>query len=1352
MSTVQEYFEDAPFAFHEIDTQGIIRRVNEKECKLLGYGREDLLGKYVWEFVVAEEREQSRLAVEEKLAGKRLLKPFLREYEIAGGSRLWMEIHECPILGADGSITGLRSFLIDVTEREVAGRNLRHSEMLRRQTEQIAKLSGWELDLLTKAETWSEEAYRLLGVSEDTPVNLARFLEHVHADDRTLLMVSIERAIRDRQPYDCEFRLQTPGGEMRVCRGCGKLVFDDGGRPIRLIGTTQDITEQKQIALEMQTLSNSLEAEREILKMLAAGTSLDQILDAINTNVDFLWPTAFCAIQLLDGSRRRFSETYVPGLPGAFADQLASWDVSPGNGSGAASAYFNRAVISEDIEHDPVWKNVKASAMAMGMKASWSFPIRDRKRKGLGTLTVFHRDIRQPSQVEHDTLAASAELAGLAVERRREESALWESKQRFETLTRNAPVGIFLTDPAGKCLFVNDSWLDISGQTAQQALGQGWLSILHPEDQEALSRDWSRAVTMARETTFEFRLSRRDQTEKWVTSRTLALRSEKGEITGFIGTVMDITDRKKVEEALAASERQLRLLVENLPAGAVFRKGETLVVNKAVEAMTGYHRQELATVDDWFGLLGGDGAGIARQHYEAARDAGFPEPRMTQVYRKDGQQRLFEIAAYISDEGEVWLIQDITQRKQMECDLRAERLRYELAVRGSLDGIWDWDIAGKSVYYSPRFLQLLGFEEREVLHPERFFWDRLHPDDALYVKRALRDHLSRHQPYDIECRLRLCSGEFGWFRTRGLAVWNSTGQATRMAGSISNVTLRKQAEEDLRNLVLQLKHAHRKAETAVRAKSEFLAHMSHEIRTPMHGVLGMTGLLLDTELNAEQREYAETVRNSAESLLTVLNDILDISKIEAGKMQIEAVGFDLEPTIAEVIQLLAPKAREKGIELITRFGRDVPERVTGDPARLRQIMLNLVGNAVKFTDSGFVSVAIEAATLVEPDTLSKDPCSGRIELCVAVRDSGIGIPRDKQRLLFDEFVQADASTTRRYGGTGLGLAICRRLLVLMGGSIQVESEAGKGTTFTFVLPMGACSPNSVHSAATNALSGRRCLAVSALAEMRDCLLGGLRNLGMEPEVIADGQAMLDRIRRPGQRRLPDAILLDQSSDVNPFDICRALQNYPEWRALPVIVVTSLRRGSDRAMFETAGVRALIGRPLRHRELLAALLQFLAGSQIAPDPATVVRPAGAAGAIGANVLVAEDNPINQRLAVRLLEKFGCRAMLAANGREAIEKWEKGDFDLILMDCHMPEMDGYEATMELRRRERNNGRERVPIVAMTANALEGDRERCLKVGMDDFLSKPVQVDLLQSTLQRWAECARSSQGGELSSVRK
>jgi PAS domain S-box-containing protein len=681
-------------------------------------------------------------------------------------------------------------------------------------------------------------------------------------------------------------------------------------------------------------------------------------------------------------------------------------------------------------------------------------------------------------------------------------------------------------------------------------------------------------------------------------------------------------------------------------------------------------------------------------------------------------------------------------RNKKKSDLAKESLinseaRLEQLLQSTDQGIYSVNMDGCCTFINSPGLHILGYQLEECIGKN--LHELIHHSHMDGVRYPLVDSPSH---------LALLNGTS--YRTENDLLWRKDGTSFpanlssnpliengKLSGAVvtfSDITERK-------NFLEQLTAAKERAEAASVAKSSFLATMSHEIRTPMNGVIGMTGMLLETNLTAEQTEFAEIIRKSGENLLTIINEILDFSKIEAGKLDLEIINFDLRVTLEDTAEMLSLRAADVGLELICRIDPAVPSHIKGDPGRLRQIITNLAGNAIKFTRTGEVIISAS----LQSDT------DGVATILFEVQDTGIGIPESRLAAIFNPFTQADGSTTRKFGGTGLGLSICKQLTEMMGGSLGVTSKEGEGSTFWFVisferLAFSHCKvSNSLMRPEKADLTKARILVVDDNATNRKLMITLLRHWGCRHEVAADGEIALAKLREAAHIGDPFRIaLLDQEMpNMDGMELGRLIKADPQLAPILMVMVTSLARRGDVAILDQIGFAGYLHKPVRQAQLYSCLALVLVRDEEKLNGVVHQQPLGIitrhtfaeSGKPGVRLLLAEDNVINQKVAQHMLKTLGYRTDVVADGREAIRALEMIDYDLVLMDCQMPEMDGFEATVEIRTPGSNVLNHAVPIIAMTANATGEDRIKCLGIGMDDYLAKPVHKEELAEMIGKW-----------------
>ena len=702
---------------------------------------------------------------------------------------------------------------------------------------------------------------------------------------------------------------------------------------------------------------------------------------------------------------------------------------------------------------------------------------------------------------------------------------------------------------------------------------------------------------------------------------------------------------------------------------------------------------------------------------------------------------------------------DISEKKLAEKALLESEEKYRTILESIEDGYFEVDIAGNFTFFNDAMCRMLGYSKDELMGMNYREYSDKEYSEAVY--RVFNEVYRTENPAkSLDWELIAKEGIKKHVEANVSLVKDSGGRAMGFRGIVRDITARKKGEDDLRKakevaeaMNVELEEVNEQfeqaiaranemateAEIASMAKSEFLANMSHEIRTPMNGVIGMTRILLDTELNSEQRHYAEAVHSSADSLLMVINEILDYSKIEADKLELEIINFDLRLTIEDMIDVLSITASQNGLELACEVHHEVPSRLRGDPGRLRQILINLAGNAIKFTEKGEVAIRI---------ALEKEDDVGAT-VRFTVSDTGIGIPQDKMGLLFQSFSQADASTTRKYGGTGLGLAISKGLVELMGGKIGVESEEGKGTTFWFTIELKKQAKDSDAETVVSAdILHKRILVVDDNQTNREILRVQLQYWGCVVEEVSNGHEALKELHRAITDRKPfDIAIVDmQMPGMDGADLGRNIKRDPVLENIILIMLTSVGQYGDAAKAKEIGFAAYLSKPVKSSRFYDVLVNVsgLKAGQTEEGSGPIVTKHSVAEARKNNIriLLVEDNIVNREIALNILGKFGYHIDAVENGMEALKALEKIPYDLVLMDIQMPVMDGYTATREIRNPQSAVRNHKIPIIAMTAHAMQSDRDACIEAGMDDYASKPISPKKLLEAIERWTEREETS----------
>ncbi|QIN81618.1 PAS domain S-box protein [Rubrobacter tropicus] len=1348
------------------DPDGTLRWTNDTFERVLGWSPGEMIGRNVLDYVHPEDLtavvERTAEALEGGLENGEVVRNTAQyRFRHKDGSWRWMDAHGAYMMDHP-RVRGVLVNARDVTARKSSEDRLREAEARYRVLVENVPAVVYVQDLSNPSRTTyiSPQIADMQGyTAEEILADGEHWARRLHPDDRERVLAEDERTNETGGPFKLEYRQIARDGNVIWVRDEAVLVRDEDGNPMFWQGVLLDVTDRKRAE---ERLSEAEARYRTLVEHIPAVTYVQMPGEDGEPA-----PTVYASPQI---------EEHTGYPPRAFTEDPTLWVkiIHPEDHGRVMAEEVRTEETGEPFrveyrivrrDGEIVWIRDEAVLVRRddGSPLFWQgvqIDVTDRKRAEEAL-----RESEEAARRGEALVRLLGQVATAANEASSVEDAMRIALNGVCAFT-GWPLGhIHLRDGNHAQLVPTDLWHDddpgrfeaFHGATRATRFEAGiglpgrvlesgepvWISDL--EADESLPR-YEQARESGIRAGFAFPvLAGREVTAVLEFFSTEITEPDEGvlELMTQVGTQLGrAIERSRSTRSLEESEARNRALVETASDAIVSfgRDAKILSFNPAAERIFGYPADEV--VGNSLTLLLPEGAreeiaGNLHVLWTEPDLTVFEHPMETTARRKDGSEFPVEVSLSRTERGDdtlfIGLVRDITDRKQSERALRESEERYRLVSRATNEAIWDNDLKTGTQTWDGAVEEMFGYALEEIPNDGSWWEERIHPEDRERVLSGLESVLaSGTDAWTDEYRFGRKDGTFASVVDRGYVVRDRGGAPTRMIGSMLDVTERARAEEELRE-------AREAAEAANRAKSEFLANMSHEIRTPMNGVIGMTELLLDTPLSPEQQEFVETVRLSGENLLAIINDILDFSKIEAGQMRLETIDFDLRAAVEDVMALFAGRAHSKGLELASLVEYDVPTALRGDPGRIKQVLSNLVSNAVKFTEKGEVVLRVERSG-DSPDE------ADRIGVRVSIRDTGIGMAPEQQRGVFESFSQADASTTRRYGGTGLGLAISKQLVELMGGEIGVESEPGVGSTFCFFLPLRRQPAGAQATKPRADLHGLRALVVDDNATNRSILARQLSSWGVESASSADGPDALKELRgAAGRGDSYDLAILDmQMPGMDGMELARKIKEDPTLSPTRLILLTSVGQRGDGEEARDAGIHAYLTKPVRQSDLHGALAAVMGGVR-EPDQKEarlVTRHTLREERTGnrARLLLAEDNPVNQKVAVRMLENIGYRVDVARNGCEAVEAISHADpeasYAAVLMDVQMPEMDGYEATATIRRREREAGDgRRVPILAMTANAMVGDREKAIEAGMDDYLSKPVGAEELAAVLARW-----------------
>lgn len=1260
----QDIADNAQVWIWETDAEGKYTYSNQIVEKILGYTPQEMLQKYFHDLFHPEDAETLKSAAEAALAAKEAFREFVNRNVHKNGQTVWLATSALPLLDDKGKLIGYRGSDTDITERKHAEQALAEERDRVQKYLDVAGVIFRVVDAKGDVTLINRKGCEVLGYEEHEVLGKNWFRHFVPRRARREVMGNFAKLMAgDEEGAEyTESALLTKTGEERAVAWHNTVLRDETGRIVATLSSGEDITERKQA-------EQALKASEERFKAMFELAPDAYYMSDLKGNI-------------LDGNRA------AERIMGYAREELIGQNflklnlLSPNQIPKAASLLL-RNVIGQPTGPDEFTLTRKDGS------------------KFVAEITTYPVQIHGESLV----LALARDVTG----RRDTERQIAERRLYLEAVLASAPDAIISLDADHHIAEWNVGAARLFGYSKDEVVGKNIDDLIANShairEATALTKQVMSGQTLGPMETVRYR---KDGTPVDVIISGSPVLVE-GRFIGAVAVYTDITEHKHAEAALRESEERYRNLFDNIPIG-LYRTapdGRILTANRALLDMLGYASlsefQKVSAPDVY-----ADAADRPRQQAMLER-AGVVRGFEQQMRRSDGDTiwALDNVRALKGDDGQTLYyegsLEDITARKQAERNIS----RLAAVIEQAAESVIITDLDGNMEYVNPFFEKATGYTPAEALGQNPRILKSGRQSEEFY--RTLWDTITSGRNWSGIMVNNRKDGSLFHEEASIFPVKDPSGQIINFAAVKRDITERVQAEAELR----QAKEA---AEAASRAKSEFLANISHEIRTPMNGIIGMTELALDTPLTDEQREYLSLSKSSAESLLRIINDILDFSKIEAGKMGLESIPFSLRDCLGDTMKALAVRAHNKGLELAYDVPAHVPDALIGDPGRLRQTIANLVGNAIKFTQHGEVVLFVEAEAETEEEAA----------LQFAVADTGIGIPPDKQKTIFEAFTQADSSTTREYGGTGLGLTISSRLVEMMGGKMWVQSEVDIGSTFYFTARFRLQKDlETIPLAGLDELRGLYVLVVDDNETNRRILQDMLTSWRAKPVAAPSGRLALEIMSRAQEAGTPFALVITdmRMPEMDGFTLAGRIKTTPGLADAHVIVLSSSGLPGDAARCRELGIEAYLMKPVKQSEMLDTILTIF-GPRLEENAALITRHSLRESRSRARVLLVEDNPVNQRLATRLLEKRGHVVTVANNGREALVVLEHASFDVVLMDIEMPEMDGFAATAAIREREKQTG-DHIPIVAMTAHAMKGDRERCLAAGMDNYLPKPIQA---------------------------